>query len=172
MSVGVFASGGADSTMLLYETARNNSNLHTITIAYDVRDYAEAKVVKPIVEKVSELTGCNIESKIYYLKRTKSKRDDFLYAATNLNLNEYLIGLTKSPAGWEEDQGRSNIQIKADKLRLPYKDLCKRDIILMYKQYKLDDLLSLTVSCVSRTGPIPCGICWWCKERSWATGGV
>ena len=35
MSVGVFASGGADSTMLLYETARNNSNLHTITIAHN-----------------------------------------------------------------------------------------------------------------------------------------
>ena len=138
MSIGVFASGGVDSTMLLYEAARCNSNLYAITIAYDVRDYAEAKVVKPIIEKISRLTSCNIKSKIYYLQRTGSKKDDFLYAAKNLNLNEYLIGLTKSPSGWKKDQGRSNIQIKADKLRLPYKDLCK-----IYKRVSAKNIQNL-----------------------------
>lgn len=169
-SVGVFASGGVDSTMLLYETARHNSHVYTITLAYDVRNYAEAKIIEPIIEKISEHTNCTIVSHIYYLERFGSKEKDMINAMEELKLDEYRHGITKSPSGWKQDQGRSNLSKDSIlAIHFPYRKLNKRDIILMYKQYKLDDLLSLTVSCVSRTGPIPCGTCWWCEERAWAT---
>ena len=174
-SVGVFASGGVDSTMLLYETARNNSYVHAITIAYDVRNYAEAKIIEPIIEKISEYTNCTIVSHVYYCERIGTKSRNFSDAMRDLELDEYRHGITKSPNNWAEDQGRSNLNKDSFLVHsiwpiyFPYRKLNKRDIILMYKQYKLDDLLSLTVSCVSRTGPIPCGTCWWCKERAWAT---
>jgi hypothetical protein len=49
----------------------------------------------------------------------------------------------------------------------------KKGVFELYKKYNLiDTILPLTCSCDADINPkketkIPCGVCWWCKEREW-----
>ena len=57
----------------------------------------------------------------------------------------------------------------------PHAFMTKKDIIELYISHGIiDDLADLTLSCdemldiIERNNwPIPCGSCWWCRERRW-----
>lgn len=52
----------------------------------------------------------------------------------------------------------------------PFINYDKKHIAKLYKQYNLQDLAELTVSCEAENGPRPCKNCWWCKEKYWGFG--
>lgn len=52
----------------------------------------------------------------------------------------------------------------------PFINHDKKRIAQLYKQYNLQDLAELTVSCEAEQSPRPCKTCWWCKEKYWAFG--
>jgi hypothetical protein len=51
----------------------------------------------------------------------------------------------------------------------PLKNIDKRFIVQLYKDFELTDLFTSTISCISPVNDLqPCNKCWWCYERDWA----
>ncbi len=95
-------------------------------------------------------------------------------------------GNTKNPPdhareGWKNDQYRQKNRDNATSIYItsrnasPHYNMTKSDIINLYLKYDLyDKVAPLTCSCDENISVVhehemnvPCGSCWWCKERAW-----
>lgn len=95
-------------------------------------------------------------------------------------------GNTKNPPdearrGWKNDEFRQKNRDNASSIyntshsASPHYNMTKADIINLYIKYNLiDEVAPLTCSCDENIAVVheyehnvPCGSCWWCRERSW-----
>ena len=188
-------SGGTDSTLLTYLTAKyfsDNNVKKNITPLFflpkDKPNYFLYKRANDILKQISNLTKFKFNnSRIEYLKdKTELSSGDFDRFS---NIDFVVVGATKNPNikfhdDDHRDKKRDDNEIMIDdygkvvpKKIIPLYHLNKRDIAKIYKEQNLlRSLLPLTFSCISKNVQLtdnhtkPCKQCWWCEEKKWAFG--
>jgi len=185
--LGIRCSGGADSTILLYNLAKYSENtIYCYVLSTKEWEYKEFPIAQKIVNKISELTGNN-NLIIKELKSDKKDLDTLMKltndAAAQDKVNVLYSGITKRPPITEEKTFATpfneksifrNVDISVPTMYnntyMPIANHNKQDVYNMYVEANvLDELFPLTFSCVDSIDE-HCGKCWWCEERKWAFG--
>jgi hypothetical protein len=189
--IGIRASGGADSSILLYYLALHHDGpIYVYNLSEEINEYLEEGHMIRVVDKIRELTS-NVNIIIKHF-RVPAKSIDILLDITITNsikdnVSMLYSGITKRPPPEIENLFKQDINepditnfrdpdLKVptlyDKTYMPFANLNKKDISDFYtKAGVMDTLFPVTFSCVSdlRTH---CKECWWCEERIWAFGKV
>ena len=179
----VSCSGGADSSLLLYELTKLHKNRDIRPIHFykeDIPLYVRKEKMSKIYYLISFLNDY-IFKDVYYVK---TESQNYL----NITMGDFkkfhekhkgfsMIGVTKNPnISFGEDTVDNERQGKKyqdlDERETPYFKYTKRDLAQKYYNYNLhNNLFPLTFSCIVNTEK-HCGNCWWCKERMWAFGRI
>jgi 7-cyano-7-deazaguanine synthase in queuosine biosynthesis len=182
----VLYSGGADSTMVLYLILLNNVKIDRIKVIHSTYANAvNAKYLQPL-EWLEKRFGVDLKSllAITYVETPTAKTSGlmlkpkadkaWLYSGTMKLGPEHLYA--DDPDFAKHDLLRLN-NVQNNKyamnpyLLAPFGTLDKRPVLWLYDEFKLDELLALTESCVDSTRPIGCN-CSQCKYRNWAIDEV
>lgn len=176
--VAVLYSGGADSTLLYYLVATHLLNegkdtqldllivdRHNKPIERAVNLYNTVK--EKINDRYSQLKIITVPDDtpghLQVIKTVEQEQDN--YDAILWGVNQYPDDETIRPQrAFTVD---FDSYINHPKLKLPFANLKKSDIIEMFIQLGIEDILHNTHSC-GRPGPEPCGECFNCRERIWA----
>lgn len=189
---GIIASGGADSSLLLYFVMKYTSTpIHIFTCSSTLKGRANSTVISKVVEKCIQLTGnMNIFQHNYYVEEQtkdnlweypslfiKEGKIDVLYSGSTANPPDE-IAYSFAEANTENDE-RDPKKLRSlwnynNKLYSPFTNINKKDIAEIYKKHDLlESLFTYTRSC-EKTEVLNyfdhCGVCWWCEERKWAFG--
>ena len=177
----VSCSGGADSSLLLFELTKFHKDRDIRPIHFykeDVPLYIRKEKMNKIFSLITKLNKYTFKS-VYY---EKTDSENYL----NITMSDFekfhqkhkgfsMIGVTKNPnISFGEDTVDSERQGEKyqdlDEKETPYFNLHKRDIALKYYDYNLhNNLFPLTFSCTANS-EVHCGDCWWCEERMWGFG--
>jgi len=191
-TIGIIASGGADSSLLLYFLMKyTNHTLHIFTCSSTFKGRANSIIISKVVEKCIQLTGnMNIFQHNYYVdEQTKDNLWDYPYSFIKENkIAAIYSGSTANPPDeiaysfFEANTENTERDPKIlrpfwsynNEFYNPFTNINKKDIANIYEEYGLtDSLFSLTRSCEKKEVLDyydHCGICWWCEERKWGFG--
>jgi len=188
--IGISASGGADSSLLLYILMKNHPGpIHIFTLAMDEKLRGTAFTAVDVIEKCIQLTKMEnvihhtFYKDVYSFSALYDLQDDYI----KLGLyNLRYLGLTANPPYEVHSKfiGKINTYEERDpeitrstgphinNSYTPFTNIDKLVIRDMYNELGiLDTVFPLTRSCESRVSSTRhCGICWWCQERKWAFG--
>lgn len=181
-------SGGADSSLLLYELSKHHNDRKIVPLIFDTGQepaYRKQEKCKKILDVITKENNYNFEEVHLIKAEGDSPRPvDFYKFLENREEGHVMLGITKNPnvrLGDHEqiDEQRSKegnyVCVNGDVLDLsetPYSKLTKRDIALKYYEYGIHNkLFPLTFSCIVNTD-VHCGKCWWCQERLWGFGRI
>jgi len=182
-TLGIQVSGGLDSALLLFLTAKaiqdQNLNIKIQPISIFIPTKAKNIVAtKAIIEKVRELTGADfINDGLVFnmpleLTSTKDGKKDKFFDTTIVQLfNDGIIdfefnGNTKNPPEhirkyFDNDNSRQKNRDNAESIynnpwgASPHYNMDKRDIVNLYVKYDLvNELAPLTISCDANTNMI------------------
>lgn len=187
---GVLASGGADSSLLLYLLMKYSKQpLHIFTLSTKQKNFTNSFLINDIVNYCIQKTNRNnVQLHINYADKHTVKT---LYNCPfNFLKNQIIDSLYIGDTCWPPDDinagfaanGYDIFQNKNDrsphtqrptkwkKFNLPFTNYDKKKIAEIYHHEGVMDLLPLTRSCESldNIGNQHCGKCWWCQERIWA----
>lgn len=165
---GVFLSGGMDSALLLYLVAKEApSCIQPFTVA---KHDGAALYVQPIIDWISTRLRVKIETPIivgnpdlpheeiigHAVKQVlRHKLADVIYIGDNIYLDEQL------------PNGPIRVRFMHKAVKYPLFDMTKADILKMYIQHDLMELLPFTHTCTEQAIG-RCHECWQCRERAWA----
>lgn len=184
-------SGGADSTLVLYQLMNNcTDNLIVATKLFNQPHLKNLALVNNLLKTLISMTqNWNVQHVIIYKPGIDIDKNDYW---KNYNIDVMYTGVTLNPPAevynaWITDTDcapretiRDNHGIKDTVYQInnhfvysPFVNYDKKTIAQIYKSEGLfDDLFPLTNSCTEETSPnlTHCGTCWWCHERRWAFG--
>jgi 7-cyano-7-deazaguanine synthase in queuosine biosynthesis len=192
--IGVFCSGGADSSILLYALLKNtDSEITVFTLGNKEKKYKNIDIAKNVIAKCQELTNRNIDQHIIRNADVQTKQEifntEFLSYVDNGRLKILYTGFTSNPPQHvtESFKNKTEIEIRSpdivkpfyhrdNTIYTPFANIDKTTIANMYTELDvMDSLFPVTRSCEwkeSMGGDDPglehCGTCWWCEERLWA----
>lgn len=183
----IHVSGGADSSLLLYLTAKKVQGQSIVIdcfglhksgwmrrginniINYVARKFPDVtfnKILKPYLHNVSaEMWKHKIEIiNNFYKKELNLEQDDISFL---LGLTKVYEGLDYPNKDLQNRQGKDWVGVSY----LPFGRVTKDTVSEIYDELGLDDLFKLTHSCTYRSfGQGHCGECYYCKERKLAFG--
>lgn len=164
--IGVLLSGGMDSALLLYLLAVHTPNeLCCFTVKkHDGADF--------YVDRIVDWINSRLNTNISYSLRVGNPNlhhEKIIVNALYLIKNEcdvfYLAG-NSYPADVLPD-GPRRVKTDGNRVRQPFFDCYKTDILRSYIEYDIIELLTYTHTCTEQSRG-RCRVCWQCKERSWA----
>jgi 7-cyano-7-deazaguanine synthase in queuosine biosynthesis len=186
---GILASGGADSSLVLYLLMKySDQPLHIFTLSNKQKNFTNSILISSIVNYCIKKTGTNnIQLHTTFAEVHTAKNlyhTPFTYLKNNL-INKLYIGDTCWPPDeinasfvneydtFQNKQDRSPHVIRPTTWKqfyLPFTNHNKKKIAEIYQEENIMDLFTLTRSCESldNIGNEHCGKCWWCQERAWA----
>lgn len=170
--VGVFVSAGTDSTLLLFLllreniTAKKQLTLFCIPKHDGAADYIHA-CVNAVCERVGAqrpplfFVGNPDWDHTYIVQRAWGEVAtrgivDKIFLADNIPPKAHLPGL-------QPIRGRST----DPKICQPFFEKTKDELIALYYEHEIEDLLKLTHTCTEQREGF-CDKCWQCSERAWA----
>ncbi len=184
-NIGIAASGGADSAILLYLLAKINLELGSPSNIFNLylqpeKYNKEVYFLERVISYINVLLGTNLT-----FPEIEGQNDDF-----NITLNDRLIeyksrviekyqldlivlGITKNPPleiikkPITRPSSRGNPYYE-NNVYAPFVDFDKRYVIDLYQKLNRFDLLALTSSCDTHDLFFKCGVCPMCLEREWA----
>jgi len=194
--IGIIASGGADSSLLLYFVMKyTDYPLHIFTCSSTLKGRANSTVISKVVEKCIQLTGnMNIFQHNFYVEeQTKYNLWDYPYSFVEEGkINAIYCGATANPPSDiansfnepnSEDSDRNPNVTRPlwtfnNKLYSPFTNIDKREIAKIYDMFDLSNtLFPYTRSCEKVCESVQdleyyehCDNCWWCGERRWGFG--
>lgn len=166
--IGIFLSGGTDSALLLYLVGKYiNNKIYPITVP---KHDGAVNYIKNIIEWVQSKTNRGIEEPII-IGNPNLYHAHILGDAINRCIGHniadiYYIGDNLYP---QNILPNGPVRVKATNKNIIYPlfNLYKTDIIQLYVEYGIEELLRLTHTC-TELAIGRCNNCWQCKERSWA----
>ena len=193
-NIGIFCSGGADSSILLYILMKyTDNNITVFTLGNQQKDHRNITVAENVINKCQELTGRNVSNHIVKKVEKQTKEEifnpDFLNYVDNGTLDIMYTGFTTNPPDniTENFKQESDLTVRSPNIKRPYwhrnntvytpfSNIDKSVIAQMYTELVVrDSLYPVTRSCeweIGMGGTDPglghCGDCWWCEERIWA----
>ncbi len=176
--IAILYSGGADSTLLYYLVAtylikqRNDTQLDLLIVDRHNKPIERAvNLYNTVKEKINDQSSQlkiitvpnDTPSHLQVIKTVEQEQDN--YDVILWGVNQYPDDTTIRPQrAFTVDFDRYSDH---PKLKLPFANLKKSNIIEMFVELGLEDILHSTHSC-GRPGLIPCGECFNCRERIWA----
>lgn len=165
---GVFLSGGMDSALLLYLVAKEApSCIQPFTVA---KHDGAALYVQPIIDWISKYLSVEINSTIFigdpYLPHQQIV-GDALRKVINHNLADIIYVGDNAYLEEELPEGPKRVKFRNQAVKYPLFDMTKDEILKMYVEHGIMDLLPLTHTCTEQAIG-RCNICWQCRERAWA----
>jgi 7-cyano-7-deazaguanine synthase in queuosine biosynthesis len=179
--VGLFISGGLDSSLMLYlitkEIKEKNSNVEFITYTVEQHSKNTKQHVDAIIKVVEKLNGVKIENvevgkqdyahpdfEVMYGVLDALNRERF----TDKMIDMIYLAATCVPDDLKNVNGVPKRHAQSFfKVSQPWGELSKDHIVNYILQNNLTDLIKTTHSCTV-LGDSHCGECWNCKERIWA----
>lgn len=190
--LGIFCSGGTDSSLLLYLLMANTKEkIHTFTLSNNFKGRANALVTMRVVEKCIQLTGNHNVVCHSWFEEIQTEENLFKPAMKFIldgTVKSLYHGVTSNPpSSATENFFDKKAEMKDRTMNLQkseisdnglvYSPFVNRDKSTIAKIYRdlnlLDSLFPLTRSCeaVNRLEYYDhCGECWWCEERFWGFG--
>jgi len=176
--IAVLYSGGADSTLLYYLVARSIKQIgSTQTLDLIIVDRFNNPIIKAakLYETVRHLVRDYSSSlKIISVPSDTPNHLQVIKTIEQIqdNYDVILWGVNQYPADTSiRPQLDYTVNFSAykdhPKLKLPFADYSKVDIIRTFIELGLEDILHNTHSC-GRPEQTPCGLCFNCRERAWA----
>ena len=167
--IGLFASGGFDSTVLLfvcltiYKQHNLSSNLRIFTVPrYDDSITHASRIVKFLNEKfntsleISTVGNPDLPHEQQVLSGIMQARD---------LCDHLLIGDTSNPEHLLN--GPTRVRSQSPRFVQPFFDWTKKQTVqLAYELGQLEKIAELTHTCTESIGA-RCGQCWQCCERAW-----
>ena len=161
--IGLFFTGGVESTLLLHDLSLNNKNLNLYTV---LNPYINLKRIENIIDHINFQNNTKISYPFLIPWKIKNNPDEiFIRWARHLADVELDVLYIGSNEYMEHLPKRKYISHK--KIEIPYKGLYKDTIVEMYIKNDLVQLLNMTHSCFTDNEK-HCGYCSGCKERIWA----
>jgi 7-cyano-7-deazaguanine synthase in queuosine biosynthesis len=178
----VLYSGGADSTMVLYLILLNGVKVDRIKVIHSTYENAvNAKYLQPlewlgkrfVIDLISLLDITYVDSQV---KKTSqlvlkpNEKDVWMYSGTMQTGPKELYANDSDFANHDLERLNNIQNIKYAMnpyLLAPFGTLDKRPVLWLYDEFKLDELLVLTESCVDSSRPVGC-TCVQCNYRNWA----
>lgn len=172
--IGVSLSGGPDSAILYYKVLKENLLLEMpksiIALCMPKHDGADyfAKLVNDWMKVHFKLD----ELPLLFIGNPNDEHDQIvtnaIWSALKFNIVDCVLLADNVPPvnafpGLQPVRNRSTIP----SIVQPFFDLTKDQIISMFFEEGVEDLLAITHSCTEMTRG-RCGRCWQCSERAWA----
>lgn len=189
-------SGGVDSTLAAYLVSKtiteNNLNCKIINMTVNVMELQNGPTnsnrVEAIKQKITSLVGQDnfvndsIIHNVFYRDAETEKLITLLTdAIANYSIDCFYAGDTLAPTADQigplahslrapgHDVPGEGVLKSFDDYKIPFNSQTKDKTLQMFKDYNLNDLLDLTVTCDVVSGlTSPCGACYPCLEKSWA----
>ncbi len=174
----VLYSGGADSTLLYYLTASSiikNQTDHSLDLLIVDRYNKPLEKATEIFYHVKQHLGDSFTSlKFIQLPEDIPGNLQVLKCVEleSINYDAILWGVNQYPADISiRPMASHTVNFSSytnhPKLKLPFANYSKADIISTFIELELEDILHNTHSC-GQPVDIPCGKCFNCRERTWA----
>lgn len=174
-----------------------NLNVKVVPISLEIYNKAKnLGSARAVISKITELTGFTNWGEIVEAigdetqAAGKGKMEFFTSVLTDVFSRELVDfefnGVTRNPPlevcsdfkyneYREFDRDNPETIYNGPENASPHAFMTKKDIVELYVIHGvLDDLAALTLSCdenldniISNQWNIPCGTCWWCRERRW-----
>jgi hypothetical protein len=166
--IGVFLSGGMDSALLLYLLRQQFSNsIYPITVP---KHDGAVNYIDGIISWVETAIDKKIEPPII-LGNPDLHHDAILGHAIRKCLGHnmcdlYFVGDNIYPTDILPN-GPNRVKYNHPRIIYPLFDLHKTDILKLYVEYNIMELLHFTHTC-TEVSVGRCQTCWQCKERQWA----
>lgn len=196
--IGVMASGGLDSSVLMYILMTNldpDQRLHIYSFGKLKTHYSAISGARIAAKRCSELTGfTNYEHHVDYDDDQtieflfRQIKDDYanggqitcLYNGMTANPPKEIAesfaeagGYESTENDWRDPTVHRDIMFNK-KLCVPFTNLNKKDIAEIYEELGVTEtLIPYTRSCENYDPKYlgaHCGVCWWCGERNWGFG--
>lgn len=168
--IGVMFSGGVDSTLLLYLLCKQGIDKNCTIVPFTIPrltgalDYAYS-----IIDYFDYMFEIDLQETNIVGKQNDPHEIFVGYGiaeAMNYDVDYIYIGSTKNP-DIEIEGAPKRFKYNYYKVKQPFFDLSKYEIVKMYYDLGIQDLLRFTHSCsVQKIGE--CGECFFCKEKNWA----
>jgi hypothetical protein len=196
--IAISASGGADSSVLLYLLLKYATDtVHVLSCADDqLPNRVAPKICTDVIQTCIALTGNRnvkqhtffIEQKTYETwlspvrKLTNEVGANILYTGITLFPDDEVLETfsqygddyprLKEAQSYRDPKKAHQFYFNNNKFYTPLSNANKKKISEMYEELDiLDTLYPVTRSCESSTlTEGHCGKCWWCDERMWAFG--
>lgn len=183
--VGLLLSGGADSALILYllvkmSQERNQDILIFPATVYDVSTpfIATYQSAENIIDWVTHNTGYkHIQPTNITPCITTDGITDYITSTTrylfqrhkcNAVLDGISLGMPNSARPGIAADAIQSLSVQYPH-EYPWATVDKRFIAAQYKKFNIEELSTLTNSCIN-SSTTPCKKCWWCEERYWAFG--
>ena len=162
-NVGLYFSGGVESSLLLYLLAKLDLNIRCYTI---IQDNVCMERNHTIINWINNKLNSNVSQleEIHDKNPTSDRtfvRWILLYLRTG-EVDEFVIGSNKFMPHLPE---RKYFEHK--KVLIPFKNMYKDEVVQLYKKENILELFELTHSCYVQKYE-HCGSCLNCEERLWA----
>lgn len=162
-TVGLYLSGGVESSLLLYLLAKLNVNVRCYTI---IQPNVCVRRIRDIITWVNDTLNTNLSflEEIHDKNPTSDRtfvRWILLYFRTG-EIDNFVIGSNKFMPHLPERR-----YFEHERVIIPFKDMYKNEIVQLYRDHNIWELLEITHSCyIQKYGH--CGTCLNCTERVWA----
>lgn len=192
-TIGVFVSGGVDSTILSYLLHDARAKYKpSLSIKYFCvrRPDDSAQHARRVVDYIDSVFNLK-ESVINYvgdgsLHHRDQVKSGIIEAMQNYEFDILLTGVTLNPENANPPEmlqnyeygrfvdpdgfvynGPTRVESKHPKLFNPFWNYTKKDTVKIIKDFNLVDIPNITHSCTA-SKTTKCGKCWQCCERAWA----
>jgi hypothetical protein len=185
--IGIAMSGGCDSSLLFYLLYRKiidedikDVTLHPLIFCHIDRP----SMIKPVYDVIMKVNPINDIVKTPQVGYVKYKTTEYLKEfldPVKRNVDIITRGTTRNPPievmpGDQKDRAWERPKddlINVENEWMPFTNMHKQGLALIYKMYDLKEIFELTVSCIGhfeKTNGFtkPCENCWWCYEKKWA----
>lgn len=175
-NIALLFSGGVDSTLLCYlllKSIKEDQSNKVLTLYVLDRHNNPIEHSYRVLDLIKRKLSCtNIELKVLKIPKVENHLEVAL--ATKLIEKKHdaiLWGINQYPDDSSIRPNHIFNFVEGNKLKFPFAFIQKDEIIKMFYQLGIEDILPLTHSCGSDQAT-PCGTCFNCKERSWAYKSV
>ena len=171
--IGIFISGGTDSTLLAYMLLNENKMFGKNISFFCIPKFDGAqKYAIKCVRKIEELLNIPTQ-KIYIIgdpfwDHTETVQKAWQEVLSKKLVDRLFLADNITPPN-ENFPGLAPIRKKSSNafLSQPFFELTKDEIIIKYYELGIEELLLETHTCTEQNEG-ECGICWQCSERAWA----
>jgi 7-cyano-7-deazaguanine synthase in queuosine biosynthesis len=174
-TIGIFVSGGFDSTLLVYlmHTARDRLDSKNIFKFFVVPQHNQVvkhatRVINSIDEKFNIVPTelCFVGNPdLHHTEQVISGVRQLFSNMDTYKVDMVLLGDTTNPD--ELPDGPIRIQSVYPRIYQPFYDYTKDAVVQICIDMSLDDVMTLTHTCTEQVDG-RCNECWQCKERAWA----
>lgn len=164
MPVGLFFTGGVESTLLLHQLSKQDAVLQLYTV---LNPYINVERMQQIISYVNMNNKVTVNFPFTIPLKNPETDKDRTFIRWARHLAQVEVDMLYIGSNEHMDHLPKRQYLIHDKIIMPFKGLQKDKIVEMYKHEGLTELLKMTHSCfIDSTDH--CGKCIGCIERTWA----